>query len=57
MSSWMPQTLPSEAPFQHAVTDYLSRLESGEPAETTYDDLPDASLFNITTMSDDNEDE
>ena len=42
---------------QHAIADYLSRLESGEPAETTYDDLPDASLFNLTTMPDDNEDE
>ena len=27
---------------QHAIADYLSRLESGEPADTTYDDLPDA---------------
>ena len=42
---------------QHAVADYLSRLESGEPAESTYDDLPDAGLFSLTTMPDDNEDE
>ena len=42
---------------QHAVVDYLSRLESGEPAEPTYDDLHDAGLFNLTTMADDNEDE
>ena len=25
---------------QHAVADYLSRLESEEPADSTYDDLP-----------------
>ena len=35
---------------QHAVADYLSCLESGEPAETAYDDLSDASLFNLTTI-------
>ena len=39
---------------QHAVADYLSRLESGEPAEPTYDDLPDANLFHMTTTPDDN---
>ena len=39
-----------------AVADYLSRLESGEPAETTYDDLPDAHLFHLATTPDDNED-
>ena len=43
--------------IQHVVADYLNRLESGEPAETAYDDLPDASLFNLTTMTDDKEDE
>ena len=56
--------LPQEFDFQiqhrpgvqHAVADYLSRLESGEPAETTYDDLPDANLFHMTTTPDDNED-
>ena len=42
---------------QHAVADYLSRLESGEPAEPTYDDLPDAGLFSVTTLPDDKEDE
>ena len=42
---------------QHVVADYLRRLESGEPTETAYNDLPDANLFNLTTMSDDNEDE
>ena len=30
---------------QHVVADYLSRLESREPAEPTYDDLPDVSLL------------
>ena len=30
---------------QHAVADYLSCLESGEPSNSTYDDLPDANLF------------
>ena len=42
---------------QHAVADYLSHLESGETVESTYDDLPDAGLFNLTTVPDDNEDE
>ena len=42
---------------QHAVGDYLSSLESGEPAEPTYDDLPDAGLFSVTTLPDDKEDE
>ena len=42
---------------QHAVADYLSRLKSGEPEEPTYDDLPDAGLFNLTTMPDDKDDE
>ena len=42
---------------QQAIADYLSRLESGEPVETAYDNLPDANLFNLTTMPDDKEDE
>ena len=44
---------------QHVVADYLSRLDSGEPTDTTYDDLPDANLFCLTTTTtqDDNEDE
>ena len=45
------------AGVQHAITDYLSRLESGKPVEPAYDDLPDAGLFNLTTMADDKEDE
>ena len=32
---------------QHAVADYLSRLESEEPAETVYDNLPDVDIFGI----------
>ena len=32
---------------QHAVADYMSWLESGEPAGTVYDDLPDANIFDI----------
>ena len=40
---------------QHAVADYLSHLESGDPTEPTYDDLPDAGLFNLTTMPEDKE--
>ena len=35
---------------QHAVADYLSRLESEEPADSTYDDLPDAGLFTLTMV-------
>ena len=44
---------------QHAVADYLSRLESGKPTETIYDDLPDANLFSIdaTTPPIESEDE
>ena len=42
---------------QHAVADYLSRVESGQPAEPVYDDLPDVGLFNLTTMAEDKEDE
>ena len=36
---------------QHTVANYLSRLELGEPADSTYDDLPDAHLFNLTTTT------
>ena len=45
--------------MQHAVAGYLSHLDSGEPVQTTYDDLPDANLFGLTktTAQDDNEDE
>ena len=44
---------------QHAIADYLSRLDSGEPPDMTYDDLLDANLFSLmtTTTQDDNEDE
>ena len=42
---------------QHVVADYLSLLESGEPAESTYDDLHDANLFSLATVPDENEDE
>ena len=44
---------------QHTVANYLSRLELGEPADSTYDDLPDANLFSLTTTTtpDENEDE
>ena len=31
-------------------TDYISRLESGEPADSTYDDVPDVGLFSLTTV-------
>ena len=41
---------------QHAIANYLSRLESWEPMEQEYDDLPDASLFSIDTKSTDPED-
>ena len=33
--------------MQHAVADYLSRLESGEPAIGVRDDFPDAQLIQI----------
>ena len=36
---------------QHVVADYLSRLESGEPAKTEYDDLLDNSLFTVDTTT------
>ena len=32
---------------QHAVADYLSRLEIGEPGIVVQDDFPDAQLFRI----------
>ena len=34
---------------QHAVADYLSRLESGEVGDGVRDKFPDAELFRITT--------
>ena len=34
---------------QHAVADYLSRLESGESGDGVQDKFPDAELFQITT--------
>ena len=40
---------------QHAVADYLSRLESGEPTDSMYDDLPDAGLFSLTMTPTPNE--
>ena len=41
------------------VADYLSRLECGEPADSTYDDLLNANLFSLITATrqDSNEDE
>ena len=42
---------------QHVVDDYLSHLESGEPVESTYDDLPNVGLFSATTVPDENKDE
>ena len=44
---------------QHAVTGYLSRLDSREPTDLMYDDLPYADLFRLTTppTPDENEDE
>mgnify|MGYP000235158519 FL=1 len=37
--------------MQHAIADYLSRLDSGEPTETPCDDLQDAILFGLTTTT------
>ena len=34
---------------QHAVADYLSRLESGEVGNGVQDEFPDTELFRITT--------
>ena len=34
---------------QHAVADYLSRLESGEPRDGVRDEFPDVELFKVTT--------
>ena len=42
---------------QHTVADYLSRLESEELVECTYDDLPDVGLFCLATTPDKNEDQ
>ena len=36
---------------QHAVADYLSQLELGEPAETVYDDLLDTNIFSMDPMT------
>ena len=37
-------------PVQHAIADYLSRLESGEEGTGVKDDFPDAQLFRVETM-------
>ena len=34
---------------QHTIANYLSRLETGEPSDLEYGDLPDAALFSIDT--------
>ena len=34
---------------QHAVADYLSKLESGEAGDSVQDEFPDAELFRIWT--------
>ena len=34
---------------QHTVVDYHTRLKSGEPANSTYDDLNDSGLLSLTT--------
>ena len=34
---------------QHAVTNYLSRLESGEEGTRVKDDFPDGQLFRVET--------
>ena len=39
---------------QHVVDDYLICLESREPAESTYHDLPDAGLFSLETVPNEN---
>ena len=45
--------------MQHVVADYLSGLDSREPTNTTYDDLPDTNVFGLTTTTkqDNTEDE
>ena len=35
--------------MQHAVSDYLSRLESDEEGDGVRDEFPEAELFRITT--------
>ena len=42
---------------QHAVADYLSRLESGEPTESTYDDLANADLLSLVMVPNKRKDE
>ena len=37
-------------PVQHAIADYLSRLESGEEGTGVKDDFPDAQLFRVETV-------
>ena len=39
------------------LADYLSRLDSGETADTTYDNLPDAGHCSLAMAPDENEDE
>ena len=36
---------------QHAIADYLSRLESGEEGTRVKDDFPDAQLFQVDTLA------
>ena len=36
---------------QHAVTDYLSSLETWEPPDHEYSDFPDAALFSINNTT------
>ena len=35
---------------QHAIADYLSRLDSGEEGTGVKDDFPDAQLFQVETV-------
>ena len=35
---------------QHAIADYLSRLDSGEKGAGVKDDFPDAQLFRVETV-------
>ena len=37
------------SPVQHAVANYLSRLDSGEPRIGIHDDFLDAQLFQVET--------
>ena len=36
--------------MQHAIADYLSRLDSGEDGTRVKDDFPDAQLFRVETV-------